>query len=186
MIKTLCHFSEVPTLETDRLILKPLNRYFLSKDYVNWLNDEEVNRYLESGGDYTLEKLDDYLEEVERNPKYFWAIILKETNKHIGNIKIDPIDLNHLFGEYGIMIGDRTVWGKGIGFEATSSVIDFCFNILCLEKINLGLHRSNIKALRLYKKLGFKNSLNNKLEEKSKKYFQDSFRMTILNKQMIK
>ena len=57
MIKTLSHFSEVPTLETDRLILKPLNMYFLSKDYVNWLNDKEVNRYLESGGNYTLEML---------------------------------------------------------------------------------------------------------------------------------
>ena len=186
MIKVLSHFSEVPILETDRLILKPLNRYFLSKDYVNWLNDKEVNRYLESGGDYNLEILDCYLKEVERNPKYFWAIILKETNKHIGNIKIDPIDFKHLFGEYGIMIGDRTVWGKGIGFEASTTVIDFCFNVLCLEKINLGLHRSNVKALRLYKKLGFKNSLNNKLEEKSKKDFQDSFRMTVLNIQMIK
>ena len=186
MIKTLSHFSEVPTLETDRLILKPLNKYFLSKDYVNWLNDEEVNRYLESGGDYTLEKLDDYLEEVESNPKYFWAIIHKETNNHIGNIKIDPIDFIGLFGEYGIMIGDRTVWGKGIGFEATTSVIDFCFNVLRLEKINLGLHRSNNKALRLYEKLGFKKSLNNSLEEKNKNEFQDSYRMSVLNKQIIK
>ena len=186
MIKTLSHFSEVPILETDRLILKPLNKYFLSKDYVNWLNDKEVNRYLESGGNYTLEMLEGYLEEVESNPKYFWAIILKETNKHIGNIKIDPIDLSHLFGEYGIMIGDRTVWGKGIGFEASTSVIDFCFNVLCLEKINLGLHRSNGKALRLYEKLGFKKSLNNFLEEKSKKQLKDSFRMSVLNKQIIK
>lgn len=184
-MKTLYHFSDVPTLETERLILQPLNKYFLSKDYVNWMNDKEVNRFLESGGNYTLEKLNDYLEEVESNPKYFWAIILKETNTHIGNIKIDPIDYIGLFGEYGIMIGDRTAWGKGIGYEASTSVIDFCFNVLCLEKINLGLHSSNEKALRLYEKLGFKRIHNNSLE-KGKDKFQDCFRMSVLNKQMIK
>ena len=149
------HFSDLAVLETTRLIMKPLNKYFLSQDYVDWMNDDEVNRYLESGGDYTLEKLNDYLEEVERHPKYFWAIILKETNKHIGNIKIDPIDLNHLFGEYGIMIGDRSTWGKGIAKEASEIVLAFCFETLQLKKITLGVQKNNLKAIRLYEKLGF-------------------------------
>ena len=52
-----------------------------------------------SGGDYTIEKLSNYLEGSEHNPKYFWAISVKKTNKHIGNIKIDPIDLNNFSGE---------------------------------------------------------------------------------------
>ena len=72
------HFSDLTVLETERLILKPLNMYFLSLKYVNWMNDEKINRYLESGRDYTLEKLKAYLKEVEDNPKYFWAIILKK------------------------------------------------------------------------------------------------------------
>ena len=75
------------------------------------MNDKKVIKHLESGGDYTIEKLSNYLEEVEHNPKYFWAISVKKTNKHIGNIKIDPIDLNNFSGEYGIMIGDRVMNG---------------------------------------------------------------------------
>lgn len=150
------NFSDLAVLETERLILKPLNRHFISQDYVNWMNDEKVNRHLESGGDYTLEKLTAYLKEVEDNPKYFWAINLKETDKHLGNIKIDPIDLNHLWGEYGIMIGDRNLWGKGIAKEASKTVIDFCFNILHLVQINLGVKKNNLKAISLYEKLGFK------------------------------
>ena len=85
------------------------------------MNDEKVNRHLESGGDYTLEKLTAYLKEVEDYPKYFWAINLKETDQHLGNIKIDPIDLNLLWGEYGIMIGARNAWGKGIAKEASKN-----------------------------------------------------------------
>lgn len=182
MIKTLSHFSEVPTLETDRLILKPLNRYFLSKDYVNWLNDKEVNRYLESGGDYTLEILNGYLEEVESSPKYFWAIIYKETNNHIGNIKIDPIDFIGLFGEYGILIGDRTVWGKGVAKDASEIVIDFCFNTLNLKKINLGVKKSNLKAIRLYEKLGFCREDNLIGSKTHQVKLVDTYRMTIINK----
>ena len=150
------HFSDLAVLETERLILKPLNRYFLSQDYVNWMNDEKVNQHLESGGDYTLEKLTSYLKEVEDNPKYFWAINLKETDQHLGNIKIDPIDLNLLWGEYGIMIGDRNAWGKGIAKEASKTVINFCFKTLNLNQINLGVKKNNLKAISLYEKLGFK------------------------------
>jgi hypothetical protein len=48
---------KAPILETPRLILKPLNMEYLTKDYVGWLNDEEVYRYLESGGNYNKEML---------------------------------------------------------------------------------------------------------------------------------
>jgi len=149
------HIDDVPTLETERLNLKPLCLDYVSQTYVDWMNDPQVNKYLESGGDYTLEKLTDYLEEVERSPKYFWAITLKEINTHVGNIKIDPIHSKHLYGEYGIMIGDRNVWGKGIAKETSETIIDFCFNTLNLKKINLGVRKNNSSAIRLYEELGF-------------------------------
>ena len=41
-------------LESKNLIFKPLSLDHLSYDYVDWLNDKDVNRYLESGNDYTL------------------------------------------------------------------------------------------------------------------------------------
>lgn len=155
MIQPLKSISDLDFLQTKRLSLEPLSKHFLSQVYVNWLNDKLVNQFLVSGGDYTLKKLSKYLEEVEQNPKYFWAIKLKGTNKHIGNIKIDPIDLNELSGEYGIMIGDRSIWGKGIAKEASEIVLAFCFETLHLKKISLGVHKNNLKAIRLYEKLGF-------------------------------
>jgi len=170
------HFSDLAVLETERLILKPLNRYFLSQDYINWMNDVKVNRHLESGEDYNLEKLTAYLKEVEDNPKYFWAINLKEIDQHLGNIKIDPIDLNHLWGEYGIMIGDRNVWGKGIAKEASKTVIDFCFNTLNLSQINLGVKKNNTRAISLYEKLGFK--INPQLTPKTA---GEHYRMSLIN-----
>lgn len=154
------HFSDLAVLETKRLILKPLNTHFLSLEYVHWMNDEKVNRYLESGGDYTIEKLTAYLKEVEDNPKYFWAIELKSSGKHIGNIKIDPINPNDLIGEYGILIGDKNYWGLGLAKESSIEVINFCFKKLRLKKIELGVLKENNIAISLYKKLGFSKVKN--------------------------
>ena len=141
---------DIPSLESDRLLFRPLSSEFISEEYVNWMNDEEVNRYLESGGDYTIEKLKDFLTEVDRNDILFWAILLKDDGKHIGNIKIDPINTRNKVGEYGIIIGDRFAWGKGFAREASQRIIDYCFSPqLDLRKITLGVVCDNIKAYKL-------------------------------------
>ena len=142
-------------LESERLILKPLNLSFLSQEYVDWMNDSHVNEFLSSGGDYSLEKLKFFLIEVEQKDILFWAINIKNSSKHIGNIKIDPVEIKHGICEYGIMMGDKNQWGKGFAYEASRLVIDFCFKNLGLRKMNLGVVESNLKAVRLYEKLNF-------------------------------
>ena len=143
-------------MNTPRLILEPLSSDFCHQYYVDWMNDAEVIQYMDSGGDYTINKLKTFLQDAERNEIFFWAIIIRETNKHIGNIKIDPINRKHRFGEYGIMIGDRDAWGKGFGKEASLAVINYFFEIIKLRKINLGVIKDNIGALKLYESIGFK------------------------------
>lgn len=142
-------------LESERLVFEPLSLKYLSNAYVDWLNNKEVNKYLESGGDYTLEKLETFLKEQEQKDILFWAISLKDSKKHIGNIKIDPIDFENNSGEYGIMMGDADEWGKGYAKEASITIIDYCFNELHLSKITLGVVDQNTAALKLYEKIGF-------------------------------
>lgn len=142
-------------LESERLFLKPLSQKHLSLAYVNWLNDIEVNTYLESGGNYTLQLLADFLKEQEQKDILFWAIHLKNSNKHIGNIKIDPINYEQSSGEFGILMGDKENWGKGFANEASNRIIKYCFEQLKLTKITLGVIENNIKAVSLYHKIGF-------------------------------
>ncbi|MCF2500102.1 GNAT family N-acetyltransferase [Dyadobacter chenhuakuii] len=161
-------------LESERLVLQPLNSKHLSEKYVNWLNDPEVNMYLASGGDYTYEMLRDYIDKHEREDILFWAIFVKQTGEHIGNIKIDPIDEGNNTGEYGIMIGDRESWGKGFAYEASRLVINHCFKQLGLSGITLGVLKSNVGAVKLYRKLNFTDLAN-------EKHSIDSIRMFLRN-----
>ena len=143
-------------LESERLIFNRLSAKHISTDYVDWINNAEVNKYLETRGNYTIDLLKSYIEEQYKNEVYFWAIHLKESNKHIGNIKIDPINLNTNSGEYGILMGDKTSWGKGYAKEASIRVIKYCFEELKLSTITLGVIEGNVNAVFLYKNMGFK------------------------------
>ena len=142
-------------LESERLYFKPLSPKFLSQKYLSWLNDEEVCRYLESRGNYTMEGLQRYLNEQYEKNILFWAICKNDTNTHIGNIKIDPINLEENYGEFGLLIGDKTEWGKGLAKEAAVRIITYCFEILNFSEIRLGVIEENESAVNLYKKIGF-------------------------------
>ena len=127
----------------------------LSHDYVNWLNNKGINKYLETEGGQTINSLKKYLEDVINKDIYFWGIHKKINDLHIGNIKIDPINYKHGVAEYGILLGKKSEWGKGYAKEATLRIIDFCFKELNLRKITLGVVADNDRAVQLYKKIGF-------------------------------
>lgn len=147
---------KAPDLSSPRLFFVPVSLNHLTQQYVDWLNDPEVYAYLETGGEYSLEKLEDFLRNVETKEILFWAIHLKSSKKHIGNIKIDPLTERHGLGEYGIMIGERNEWGNGYATEASERIIEFCFSpALNLRKMTLGVVVDNVAAVELYKKLGF-------------------------------
>lgn len=141
-------------LESERLFFEPLSLKHLSDAYVSWLNDKEVNAYLESRGGYDLDQLEKYLKERQDKEILFWAIFSKQTKKHIGNIKIDPIT-DKGSGEYGILMGDKNEWGKGYAKEASKTIISYCFQTLNLSEITLGVISKNERAVHLYKDLGF-------------------------------
>lgn len=142
-------------LDSERLIFKRVSMEHVSDDYVGWINDPEISMYLETRGNYTKELLELYIKEQYKNEAFFWAIHLKNSNKHIGNIKIDPIDDKLYSGEYGILMGDHSNWGKGYAKEASIRIIKYCFIELKLAKITLGVIQDNFNAVKLYEKIGF-------------------------------
>ena len=58
--------------------------------------------------------------------------------------------------QFGLLIGDKNYWGKGIGKEVTKIVTNWAFKELGLKKVGLGVIANNIAAINVYKKAGFK------------------------------
>lgn len=55
----------------------------------------------------------------------------------------------------GIMIGKQEYWGKGIGKNEISLVINQSQGILRFNKVRLNVRKTNNRALRCYMKYGF-------------------------------
>ena len=172
---------KAPLLESERLIYRPLSSAHASQEYVDWMNDPATGKYIISAGAYTLQRLKEFLSEVEKKQILFWAIHLKDNGKHIGNIKIDPVSEKHGLCEYGIMMGDSKEWGKGYAKEASIAIIDYCFNTLHLRKMTLGVVEDNTVAVQLYKKLGFVTEGIYKKHEFHDGKFCDTLRMALFN-----
>ena len=140
-----------------KLYLRGLETLDLEGDYFNWLNDLEVTKYLSSGFfPNTKDKMEQFYRNVALNPdNVLLAIIDKESDKHIGNIKLGPTDWINRTTTLGIMIGDKSFWGKGYGAEAIEVVLAYAFNVLNLHKVNAGIAEPNSGSLKAFQKAGF-------------------------------
>lgn len=79
--------------------------------------------------------------------------IFHNEHGHVGNIGYGPIDWNNSHSQIGIMIGERSLWSRGIGTEAVYLVTKFLFNEKKLHRVEAGT--ANIAFIQLTKKLGW-------------------------------
>ncbi|NQT47408.1 MAG: GNAT family N-acetyltransferase [Chloroflexi bacterium] len=146
-----------PFLVGQRIYLREVRPSDVNEDYYRWMNDPEVTRYLESGVyPNSRENLEAYVREKlgDRN-SVFLAIVFKEGHRHIGNIKLGPIDWIHRLGDVGIMIGERDCWGKGYASEAISLISRYAFGRLDLHKLTAACCDSNTGSAKAFQKSGF-------------------------------
>jgi RimJ/RimL family protein N-acetyltransferase len=104
----------------------------------------------------TLENMQDFFKNVGRSSNnVLLAIVDVKTGNHVGNIRLGPISWIHRSSYLGILIGEKSFWGKGIATEAIQLVADYAFNRLNLHKISAGLNASNKSSLRAFEKNNF-------------------------------
>jgi RimJ/RimL family protein N-acetyltransferase len=141
-----------------KVYLRPLERTDLNETYLGWLNDAEVTRYLETGTfPSTMHDLEKFYEGVTGSKtEVIFAIADRKSHRHVGNVKLGPINWVHRGAMFGIMIGDKGLWGKGVGEEATRLMVDYAFRRLNLNRVTLGVFAEHKSAVRCYEKVGFR------------------------------
>jgi RimJ/RimL family protein N-acetyltransferase len=138
-----------------RCYLSPLDPEEAEK-YVGWLSDMEVAQYLKVS--YRIISLDserEILEKFARQGDHF-AIVDVKTDELIGGCGLLNLDSVNRSSEVGIFIGEKSYWNKGYGEEALRLLLDYAFNILNLESLMLNVYSFNTRAIRCYRKVGFR------------------------------
>ena len=148
----------LPIIEGKRIYLRAVEEADANAEYIAWLSDSEVNKYMETRFErHTLSSLQDYIQKAKSDPgSLFFMIVRADTQKPIGTIKLGSLYWQHRFGTISLMLGDRESWGKGFGTEAIKLLTKYAFSDLGLHKIIAGIYRSNIASIKAFEKAGFK------------------------------
>jgi len=146
--------AETKYLKGEVIFLRPVEQSDLIDTYVNWLNDPMVNQWLETRWvNQTMLTIRDYWETHSKNSdEAWWAICTTADSRHVGCIKVGPVRWNHQSASVSLFIGDKGVWGKGVGSEAIKLVTDYCFSELEIEKLNAGVYANNTGSIKAFKK----------------------------------
>lgn len=122
----------------------------------SWANDPDIIRttgmvpYPKSSWD-----IERWFESLQGNNSVYTYSIKKNNGEYIGNIELSNVDWRIRKAEIGIMIGDPSQRGKGIGVEAINLLTGYAFQEFNLHRIYARILAFNKPALRAFEKCGY-------------------------------
>ncbi len=147
---------ELP-LQTERLALRTLDPGALSEQYLTWVNDPELTRFLEIRfRTHSRADLSEFVSTMNQSiDNLLLGLFVKADGRHIGNIKLGPVSAPHERADIGLLIGDRSVWGKGYATEAIRAVTSYGLGALGLHRITAGMYEENVGSYKAFIKAGY-------------------------------
>ncbi|HVP04840.1 MAG TPA: GNAT family protein [Dehalococcoidia bacterium] len=141
-------------LEGQRLRLRPVQPGDLPK-FAEWLGDSEVRRWLAAVAEApTLQDEVEWYEDSRANPdNVLWSIETLD-GRLIGTTEL-RVAPDHHRAELGIAIQDKTQWSQGYGRETICLLLEYGFEEMELNRIELTVDEANARARRCYEKCGF-------------------------------
>lgn len=166
-----------PLLAGRRVRLRPFTAGDLTDAYVGWLNDPEVVRYSNQRFvRHTRESCERYFAGFAGSANLFVSLRMApsmgptRTEGHAGIVEVaggaagpDEVavgtmtayrSLPHGTADVGILLGDRAVWGRGIGLEAWQLLTDWLLTTPGLRKVTAGTLACNRAMLSVAERSG--------------------------------
>ncbi|MFZ5909877.1 MAG: GNAT family N-acetyltransferase [Chloroflexota bacterium] len=141
-----------------RVRLRALERDDVSKFY-DWVNDPEVTAGLTLYLPMSTLDEEKWFDGVLQHPQEERPLAIEirdgEAWRLVGNCAFFDLDWIAHAGEFGIMIGDKSIWGQGYGTETLGLILRHGFRTLNLNRVYLRVYSDNGRAIRAYEKAGF-------------------------------
>jgi len=136
------------------ITLQPFTRASISDEYLSWLRDPEVVRFSNQRfRTHTHSSSLAYVDSFCGSTNLFLGILQNETKRLVGTITAYRSQ-HHQIADMGILIGDRNCWGRGIGLDAWTSLMNYLLNVCSLRKVTGGTLRGNVGMVRIMERSG--------------------------------
>lgn len=146
-------------IETRSTIIKPIVIDQISEEYVSWLNNTNLNKYLEVRHNLqSKQTIIDYINSLRQKHNCdLFAIVNKSSKKHIGNLTISSFNNNNNSTvDFGIMIADKDARLIGVGAEIHLATLKLMFGFNEINRMNANAASLNLLACKTLLSLGYK------------------------------
>lgn len=141
-------------LSGSKVELSIFNADDITDDYVSWLNDPSIVMYSNQRFKvHTRESSRLYLKSIAQADAIFIAIKDIQTNKMIGTMT-SYLNVYHHTADIGIMLGDKSYWGQGIGRQSWKMLMDFLLYKANVRKVTGGTLSCNHGMISIMEGLG--------------------------------
>ena len=151
-------FSNLPILETQRLILRPLKMRD-AHDLYAYARDPEVSRHVLWDAHESVWQSRQYLRaalrQYRRGLPGSFAITLRQSGRMIGTIGFMWVNTDHRSAEVGYSLA-RDYWNQGIMTEALGELIRYGFRSLNLNRIEAQHETENPASGAVMRKCGMR------------------------------
>ena len=169
----------VPVIETERLILRPI-RMEDAQDLFAYACDEEVVKWLSWPKHENVKRSetsikDHFLTRPDRGIPEAYAIVYKSDNKMIGTVDVHTVHHGDV-GEIGYVL-NRNYHNLGLMSEAIHAALPIWFNLCGFRRLEIMHNEKNVGSRRVIEKAGFiKEGIYRKLTvEKDGQYYDFPF-----------
>ena len=145
-------------LSFDGGYLRPLKNSDIHKEYIDGLNDPEVNFFLDSvkSCHQTYDSVSDYVSmNSTSSNSILWGVWLEGSKNHVGTVSIHGIESRHKTAYIGVCLFDRGSWGKGVAGKSIESVTKWAINDLGLRWVEAGIFPNNIASQKAFISAGY-------------------------------
>jgi RimJ/RimL family protein N-acetyltransferase len=154
------------------------------EEVMKWINDEEVTDFL-GPLVYPLSSVaeEKYIEAaaISSDTNKTFVIEAIAESKYIGAINFHAINWLNRSTELGIVIGDKSYWGRGYGTDAMRVMMRLAFDKMNLHRLWLRVYDYNQRAIASYEKCGFKREGVLRKDRFFRGRYYDTFVMGILD-----
>lgn len=151
--------KETLLLENNVIFLRPLHVKDITDEYINGLNEPEVNRYLVNGriNPQTKETVEKFINSNRESPSdiFFGIFIRNDPEPFIGTLRVSGIDFFHYTASIGICLFAKRAWKKGYALQSLQLVKDYLLGIVGLHYIEAGMYGENTNSINLFSRAGF-------------------------------
>jgi len=141
-------------LRGEKVLIRSFTQNDIKDSYIAWLNDPSVVRFSNQRFEkHDHEKCNRYFDSFSGTENFFTSIRLLSNDQPIGTMTgyVSPY---HRTVDVGILIGDKSIWGRGYGQDAWDTMITWLLQRKDIRKLTAGTSAGNQGMIKLMNRSG--------------------------------